>query len=133
MVLRRHLFHIVEPSACPVLVALGIFLLTSGFALYTHNIIEGPFVLLTGLLIILLTVFCWFWDIINESTYFGYHTLVVRNGLKSGFLSFIISEIMLFFGFFWAFFHSAICPSIVFMSIWPPMVLIRLWYRNILY
>jgi len=38
--------------------------------------------------------------------------MVVKKGLKLGFLLFIVSEIMLFFGFFWAFFHSALCPSI---------------------
>lgn len=26
---------------------------------------------------------------------------------------------MLFFGFFWAFFHSALSPSIVFAALWP--------------
>jgi cytochrome c oxidase subunit 3 len=28
---------------------------------------------------------------------------------------------MLFFGFFWAFFHSALCPSIELGAIWPPV------------
>ena len=28
---------------------------------------------------------------------------------------------MLFFGFFWAFFHSALCPSIEIGGIWPPV------------
>lgn len=28
---------------------------------------------------------------------------------------------MLFLGFFWAFFHSSLCPSIVLGSIWPPI------------
>jgi len=38
--------------------------------------------------------------------------MVFRIGLKNGFLLFIVSEIMLFFGFFWAFFHSSFSPAI---------------------
>jgi cytochrome c oxidase subunit 3 len=41
-----------------------------------------------------------------------FNTKIVRNGLKMGFLFFLVSEIMLFFGFFWAFFHLALDPSI---------------------
>jgi cytochrome c oxidase subunit 3 len=45
----------------------------------------------------------------------------VRFGLKSGFLLFIASEIMLFLGFFWAFFHSSASPSILIGGVWPPL------------
>jgi cytochrome c oxidase subunit 3 len=56
-----------------------------------------------------------------EASYLGYHTLVVKAGLKLGFYMFIASEIMLFFGFFWAFFHSSLCPAITIGSQWPPV------------
>ena len=49
----------------------------------------------------------------------GFHTLVVKRGLYKGFILFLISELMLFFGFFWAFFHSSLSPSIVFAALWP--------------
>lgn len=51
------------------------------------------------------------------------HTRAVRIGLRDGFLLFLVSEIMLFFGFFWAFFHSSICPAIELGSKWPPFAL----------
>jgi cytochrome c oxidase subunit 3 len=38
-----------------------------------------------------------------------------------GMLLFIASEIMFFFGFFWAFFHSSLNPSIWIGAIWPPI------------
>lgn len=41
-------------------------------------------------------------------------------GLKIGFILFVVSEIMLFFAFFWAFFHSSINPCIEIGSIFPP-------------
>jgi cytochrome c oxidase subunit 3 len=55
----------------------------------------------------------------DEASVFGFHTKVVKRGLYKGFVLFLISEFMLFFGFFRAFFHSALCPSIVFASLWP--------------
>jgi heme/copper-type cytochrome/quinol oxidase subunit 3 len=38
--------------------------------------------------------------VVKEATIEGYHTKVVRIGLKNGFYLFLTSEIMLFFGFF---------------------------------
>jgi len=37
-----------------------------------------------------------------------------------GFLLFLLSEVMLFFGFFWAFFHSALYPDISIGCVFPP-------------
>ena len=34
---------------------------------------------------------------------------------------FIVSEVMFFFGFFWAFFHSALAPVPEIGSVWPPL------------
>jgi len=64
--------------------------------------------------------FFWFSDIVDEATFGGYHTKVVKFGLRLGFMLFIVSEMMLFFGFFWAFFHAALCPSVEIGSIFPP-------------
>ena len=65
----------------------------------------------------------WWMDVINESTYTGYHTLKVQKNLRYGMLLFIISEIMFFFGFFWAFFASSLVPGIEIGCIWPPVYL----------
>jgi cytochrome c oxidase subunit 3 len=37
-----------------------------------------------------------------------------------GFILFIVSEVLLFFSFFWAFFHSALSPAIEIGCAWPP-------------
>jgi heme/copper-type cytochrome/quinol oxidase subunit 3 len=50
-----------------------------------------------------------------------FHSNLVRKGFKIGFILFIISEIMFFFGFFWAFFHSALSPTIQIGAVWPPI------------
>jgi cytochrome c oxidase subunit 3 len=109
----------VNPSPWPFIASLGVFFLVTGLAFFMHRIFYGAFILLIGLLIITLTSYNWFRDICEEASFCGYHTLVVKKGLKSGFLLFILSEIMLFFGFFWAFFHSSVSPSIFIGNSWP--------------
>jgi cytochrome c oxidase subunit 3 len=54
----------------------------------------------------------WLKDVIREASFQGAHTKAAVVGLKIGFLLFIVSEIMFFFSFFWAFFHSSLSPSI---------------------
>jgi heme/copper-type cytochrome/quinol oxidase subunit 3 len=49
------------------------------------------------------------------------HTNPVQKGLRYGMLLFIISEVMFFSSFFWAFFHSSLAPTIEIGSIWPPI------------
>ena len=47
----------------------------------------------------------------------------MRKGLLMGMMLFIVSEIMFFFGFFWAFFHSSLVPSPYIGGVWPPKML----------
>ena len=44
-------------------------------------------------------------------------------------LLFIASEVMFFFSFFWAFFHSSLAPGYAIGGVWPPvnMVLLNPW------
>ncbi|RUP48744.1 cytochrome c oxidase subunit III domain-containing protein [Jimgerdemannia flammicorona] len=51
-----------------------------------------------------------------------HHTLAVRSGLTLGFILFVISEVFFFLSIFWAFFHSALAPTVELGSIWPPAV-----------
>ena len=85
-----------------------------------HGYIGGDGLALTGFLMILYTMFVWWRDIIRESTYQGHHTTTVQAGLKSGMVLFIVSEIMFFLAFFWAFFHSSLAPTIEIGAVWPP-------------
>jgi cytochrome c oxidase subunit 3 len=88
--------------------------------MYMHGYIGGDGLALTGFLMILYTMFVWWRDIIRESTYQGHHTTTVQAGLKSGMVLFIVSEIMFFLAFFWAFFHSSLAPTIEIGAVWPP-------------
>jgi len=66
-------------------------------------------------------MYTWWRDIVREATYEGQHTNQVQIGLRSGMVLFILSEVMFFFGFFWAFFHSALAPVPEIGSLWPPL------------
>lgn len=107
----QHLFHSVNPSPWPILASFSLLAVVSGLAFYMHQVEFGGYFTILGLARLSYSAFFWFCDIIDEATRSGYHTLVVRKGLRLGFYLFIVSEIMLFFGFFWAFFHASLSPS----------------------
>jgi len=66
----------------------------------------------------------WIRGIINESTLGGHHTILMQKTLKFGFVLFILSEIMLFFSFFWSWFHSRLAPAVALGGSWPPIGLV---------
>lgn len=109
----------VDPSPWPYVMACGAFLTTLGAVIYFHY--SQMFLVLVGLLIVALCLITWLKDVIRESTFQGYHTMATVKGLKLGFLLFIVSEVLFFFSFFWAFFHSSLSPSIEIGTMWPPL------------
>lgn len=113
-----HPYHLVEPSPWPYIMGCGVFLTTLGLVIYFHY---STIILFSiGILIILICMVLWFRDIIRESTYQGLHTKSTLSGLKIGFILFIISEVLFFFSFFWAFFNSSLSPGIEIGVMWPP-------------
>lgn len=76
--------------------------------------------ILVNIVLLLLIVFQWFRDIIREGKK-GDHTIYVQKGLTLGYILFLVSEIMLFVSFFWAYFHSSLAPTIELGIIWPPL------------
>lgn len=117
----KHSFHIVDPSPWPVLTAFSAFSMLLGAVLYMHLFSLGSFLLPFGFIVTLVCSGFWWRDIIREATFEGDHTPAVQKGLRLGMLLFIVSEVMFFFGFFWAFFHSALAPTIEIGAIWPPV------------
>jgi cytochrome c oxidase subunit 3 len=115
-----HSYHLVDPSPWPFVASLGAFMLTSGGVLYMHKFIGGWNLFLTGFTIILYVMYTWWRDVIREATFEDTHTVVVQKGLRLGMLLFIVSEIMFFFAFFWAFFHSSLAPVYNIGGVWPP-------------
>jgi len=146
----KHPFHLVKPSSWPFLLSFNLMYSILIFVTYgmkhgkleLGNLSEFSFLQnhayikayvewilnctfitqvhqLMGLFFIVI-MGAWFWDVIVEGTYEGHHTKVVQKGLRYGMLLFIVSEVMFFFAFFWAFFHSSLSPNIEIGAVWPP-------------
>ena len=122
---EKHQFHLVDNSQLPLVTSTAAMLLVMSFVFYFHP--SDPFflhgidntVFHSAWFLFSIVLFAWFIIVVIESGQ-GHHTWVVRNGLRFGMVLFIVSEIMFFFAFFWAFFHVSLSPSIAVGGIWPP-------------
>ena len=122
---EKHHFHLVDLSQLPSVTAFAVMLFILNIVFYLH--FGGIFstrpldhlMFHVSWFSFSLALFAWFLVVLKESKE-GYHTIFVRKGLKYGMLFFIVSEIMFFFAFFWAFFHVSLAPSIAVGGIWPP-------------
>jgi cytochrome c oxidase subunit 3 len=117
---KSHPFHILSNSPWPFLISLASLYLVCGFVFFLHEYSYSDFVFFFGFVLFFFVLLLWFRDVIRESTFEGCHTYKVQSGLKVGMVLFIISEVMLFISFFWAFFHFSLSPSIFIGCIWPP-------------
>lgn len=117
--IHRHPYHLVDPSPWPLTRSLGAFLLTRGLISWFHC--YSVALLLVGAIRIILSMAQWWRDVIREGTFQGAHTRKVQRGLQWGIVLFIISEVLFFFSFFWAFFHSRLTPRVELGGVWPPI------------
>lgn len=117
---QRHAFHLVDPSSMPILTSFAALTLLVGSTMYFHGYTGGFETALLGLLGVLGCMFLWWRDITREGSFEGYHTNIVQLGLRYGMILFIVSEVMFFFAFFWAFFSASLTPTIEIGNIWPP-------------
>jgi len=119
---QYHSFHVLPTSFWPFLTAYLTFdvlffvvrYFHYGLSCYTFHHLS------VSSCYLLLVLFCWFYNIVQEANE-GNHTQKVRFNLLHGFMLFIVSEIMLFFAIFWAFFHSSLAPTVSIYCMWPPI------------
>ncbi len=104
---KNHDYHILNPSIWPFIGAVSGFAMLFGAVLWMHGI--TPFLCLAGFVGVLYTMYAWWAETIAENQQ-GDHTPVVILGLRYGFLMFIMSEVMFFAAWFWAFFKPTIYP-----------------------
>lgn len=119
--IQAHPYHLVEPSPWPIFTAFSLFGLAFNTALVMHSYIPSPYIMPFNLITLIYSMSLWGRDIISEATYEGHHTLAVRNGIFTGYVLFILSEAMFFFGVFWAYGHSSLNPNIEIGAMWPPI------------
>jgi len=120
MSIQKHPFHLVDSSPWPIFAALAAFSSTFGGVMYFHGYSGGSTLASLGISMIIYSMFVWWRDVVREATYEGHHTSLVQLGLRYGMILFIVSEVMFFFAFFWAFFHASIAPTVDIGGVWPP-------------
>lgn len=109
---QRHAFHLVDPSVMPLITSFSAFVLVVGGVLFFHGYKLGFETTLFGFFSVIACMFLWWRDVTREGTLEGRHTNIVQLGLRYGMILFIVSEVMFFFAFFWAFFAASLTPTI---------------------
>lgn len=113
-----HPYHLVDVSPWPILKSKN---LLSGALALVSWLTLGQNELIIYIIILANIIFIsyqWLKDVVREGLA-GFHTQPVKEGLKLGFIIFLITEVLLFASFFWAFFHSSLNPSVE-LAVWPP-------------
>jgi len=137
----KHDYHLVEPSAWPIVGSIAAFLMLGGAVLWMNKDYAGfqplngqPWVMIAGAALLAFMFVSWWRDVIKESVVNGDHTPVVKLHLRYGMLLFIASEVMFFVAWFWAYFNSAIFPHDVSIGSWPPAGIVTLdpWHFPLL-
>ncbi|MBB3066703.1 MULTISPECIES: cytochrome c oxidase subunit 3 [Limibacillus] len=103
---QNHPYHLVDPSPWPIIGAFSGGVLATGMVLFMHDILG--WLLPVGIVLVLITMFGWWRDVVSEGEHKGHHTPVVQIGLRYGMILFIASEVMFFSAFFWAFFDASL-------------------------
>jgi cytochrome c oxidase subunit 3 len=117
---NHHPFHLVNPSPWPLSVSAALLGLTIGGVMFFHSFVHGIHLIYCSFLLVAILAGFWWRDVIREGTYLNNHSNKVLSGLRLGFILFIVSEVMFFFSFFWAYFHSSLSPNIEIGAQWPP-------------
>jgi len=118
---QGHPFHLVSPSPWPIFTCISLLTLTTSGVLTMHGFSNAGYWLPLALALVMSSMFFWFRDVISEGTFLGNHTLAVQRGLNMGVALFIVSEALFFLAIFWAYFHSALSPTVELGAQWPPM------------
>ena len=109
----QHDYHLVNPSPWPIVGALGGSPSRLAFSCTSCRRRLGDpelWYVLPGLLLVIITMFGWWRDVIKEA-HDGHETPVVQLHLRYGMILFIASEVMFFVAWFWAYFDVALFPD----------------------
>lgn len=117
---QRHAYHLVNPSIMPLLTSTSALCLLVSSTAFMHGFSMGLELLLFSMFSVAFCMALWWRDVVSEGSFEGHHTNIVQVGLRYGMILFIVSEVMFFFAFFWAFFASSLTPTIEIGNIWPP-------------
>lgn len=129
----NHDYHLVDPSPWPILGAAAAFVMAVGAIMWMKHISfgtvrPGSYVFGAGVIALLYVLYSWWSDVIKEAVHGGFHTRVVQISHRYGMILFIMSEVMFFVAWFWAFFDASLFPGEAVQydrasftgGVWPP-------------
>jgi len=119
MIKQFHPFHLVFNSPWPLLMGVSTFSLLASLRKWIST--KNYTLILLRVMCVVVVSYQWWRDVSRESSFQGFHTNLVINGLRWGIALFIISEVLFFFSFFWAFFHISLAPNFEIGICWPPL------------
>lgn len=132
---QTHDYHLVDPSPWPIVGTIAAASLFCGLIVFMHPSIFGTdmeariaalgiWTIAPGVVLLFLTGWFWWRDVIREAEFEGHHKPVVQLGMRYGMALFICSEVMFFAAFFWAFFDASLAPKELPYDlpggVWPP-------------
>lgn len=119
--LQAHPFHLVSPSPWPIFFTFSVSGALFNLVMLFNNYINDSYIFILNIITLLYCGLLWGKDIIAEATYLGHHTAKVSRGISIGYLIFLATEFLTFFAVFWAYFHSALSPTVELGELWPPL------------
>ncbi len=131
-----HDYHLVDPSPWPITGAFSALVMAFGAIAWMaqhkgspiYGFTYGGTTFCVGFASVLGVMYAWWSDIVREAEREGHHTAVVQLHHRYGMILFILSEVMFFVAWFWAFFDSSLFPADpaqvtrteIFQGVWPP-------------
>lgn len=112
---------LVENSIWPLTTSFSALSLLIGGVMLFHMKIGGLELVIISLISLVISLYFWWKEVIIEGTYQGLHTKEVQKNLTIGFMLFVLSEAIIFFSFFFAYFYNSLIPSVNVGGIWPPV------------
>jgi len=129
-----HPYHLVNPSVLPITLSFGFFTVIQNILnSIWSNFWYSNFICTLGhigmIAIFFSIIITWLLEVLSEEQS-GSHTIEVQKGFQYAIILFILSELMLFFSFFWAYFHFNLnSNSNIGGSYTPKGIVPFYWYR----
>jgi cytochrome c oxidase subunit 3 len=105
-----HYFNDILYVKWPYYLGSSVFLLLCIFLFSFKQFSICTYLIFVLLIMLVFLLVGWFYDIIIESYMYGKYTVKLRQAINYGFILFLMSEIFLFFGFFWEYFDRIYDP-----------------------
>jgi cytochrome c oxidase subunit 3 len=126
-----HYYNDVPYTRWPFYACGFIFLFLFYGVLYINKYDFTGYFVVISFILFAYNVFGWFNDMLKESMVFGKYNKKVRKTLAAGFILFLVSETLLFSGFFWTYFDRFFHPSAFLGNRSVPYGLeMAIWYKK---